>query len=152
MNPPPPVTNTLIRAPQDSRGELGNPSGRSCADFGLPFTPVNFPLWARIGIGIGLAGTLAYITTPFAIIAARRFAFYDRPAGYKGHAAPTPYLGGAAVMLAYAIALLVGAGDAKRTLPLLGGVAVLFVVGTIDDRRMVPPLVRVAVEFGLGML
>ena len=113
---------------------------------------MNLPLWARIGIGIGLAGTLAYITTPFAIVAARRFAFYDRPAGYKGHAAPTPYLGGAAVMLAYAIALLVGAGDTTRTLPLLGGVAVLFVVGTIDDRRTVPPLLRVAVEFGLGTL
>jgi UDP-GlcNAc:undecaprenyl-phosphate GlcNAc-1-phosphate transferase len=113
---------------------------------------VNFPLWARVGIGIGLAGMLAYITTPFAIVAARRFAFYDRPAGYKGHAAPTPYLGGAAVMLAYAIALLVGAGDATRTLPLLGGVAILFVVGTIDDRRTVPPLLRVVVEFGLGML
>ena len=113
---------------------------------------MNLPLWARIGIGIGLAGTLAYITTPFAIVAARRFAFYDRPAGYKGHAAPTPYLGGAAVMLAYAIALLAGAGDTTRTLPLLGGVAVLFVVGTIDDRRTVPPLLRVAVEFGLGML
>ena len=113
---------------------------------------MNFPLWARIGIGIGLAGTLAYITTPFAIVAARRFAFYDRPAGYKGHAAPTPYLGGAAVMLAYAIALLVGAGDATRSLPLLGCVAVLFVVGTIDDKRTVPPLLRVAVEFGLGML
>jgi UDP-GlcNAc:undecaprenyl-phosphate GlcNAc-1-phosphate transferase len=113
---------------------------------------VNFPLWARIGIGISLAGTLAYIATPVAILAARRFAFYDRPAGYKGHAAPTPYLGGAAVMLAYAIALIVGAGDATRTLPLLGGVAILFVVGTIDDRVTVPPLLRVAVEFGLGML
>jgi UDP-GlcNAc:undecaprenyl-phosphate GlcNAc-1-phosphate transferase len=113
---------------------------------------VNFPLWARIGIGIGLAGALAYITTPFAIVAARRFEFYDRPAGYKGHSAPTPYLGGAAVMLAYAIALLVGAGDPTRTLPLLGGVAVLFVVGTIDDRRTVPPLFRVAVEFALGAL
>ena len=114
--------------------------------------PVNFPLWARIGIGIVLAGTLAYIATPIAIVTARRFAFYDRPAGYKGHAAPTPYLGGAAVMLAYALALLIGAGDAARTLPLLGGVAVLFVVGTIDDRRTVPPLMRVAVEFGLGTL
>jgi UDP-GlcNAc:undecaprenyl-phosphate GlcNAc-1-phosphate transferase len=113
---------------------------------------VNIPLWARIGIGIGLAGGLAYLTTPFAIVAARRFAFYDRPRGYKGHAAPTPYLGGAAVMLAYAIALLVGAGESTRTLPLLAGVAILLVVGTIDDRRTVPPLVRVAVEFGLGML
>ena len=113
---------------------------------------MNFPLWARIGIGIGLAGALAYIATPIAIVTARRFAFYDRPAGYKGHAAPTPYLGGAAVMLAFALALLIGAGDPTRTLPMLGGVAVLFVVGTIDDRRTVPPLVRVVFEFGVGTL
>src|SRR5947209_376746 len=92
------------------------------------------------------------MATPIAILAARRFAFYDRPAGYKGHSAPTPYLGGAAVMAAFALALLLGAGDVARTAPLLGGVAVLFVVGTIDDRRTVPPLLRVLVEFGLGAL
>ena len=118
----------------------------------LTSTSVQVPLWARLCIGIGLAGALAYVTTPIAIIAARRFAFYDRPAGYKGHAAPTPYLGGAAVMTAFALALLLGAGDAARTAPLLGGVAVLFVVGTIDDRRTVPPSLRAAVEFGLGLL
>lgn len=113
---------------------------------------MNFPLWARLGIGIGLAGVLAYMTTPLAILTARRFAFYDRPAGYKAHGAPTPYLGGAAVMTAFALALLLGGGDAARTLPLLGGVLVLSVVGTIDDRRTVSPLLRVVIEFALGLL
>jgi UDP-GlcNAc:undecaprenyl-phosphate GlcNAc-1-phosphate transferase len=113
---------------------------------------VNFPLWARIGFGVGLAAVLAYASTPVAIVTARRLAFYDRPAGYKGHAAPTPYLGGAAVMLAFALALLLGAGDVAKTAPLLGGVAVLFVVGTIDDRRTVSPVFRVGVEFALAAL
>jgi UDP-GlcNAc:undecaprenyl-phosphate GlcNAc-1-phosphate transferase len=103
-------------------------------------------------VGLGLAGLFAYLATPVAILAARRFAFYDKPAGYKSHTAPTPYLGGAAVMTAFALALALGAGDAARTLPLLGGVLALFVVGTIDDRRTVPPLVRVLVEFALGAL
>jgi hypothetical protein len=43
---------------------------------------VQVPLWARLCIGVGLAGALAYMTTPIAILAARRFSFYDRPAGY----------------------------------------------------------------------
>jgi UDP-GlcNAc:undecaprenyl-phosphate GlcNAc-1-phosphate transferase len=90
------------------------------------------------------------MATPIAILTARRFAFYDRPAGYKGHAKPTPYLGGAAVMTAFVLALLLGAGDPAHTLPLVGGVAVLFVVGTIDDRRNVSPLLRVVIEFAVG--
>ncbi len=114
---------------------------------------MELPLWGRLTIGIALAAALAYVATPVAVVAARRFAFYDRPGGYKGHAAPTPYLGGAAVMTAFALALLVGGpGDPSRVVPLLGGVAALFVLGTADDRRTVPPLLRVAVELALGVL
>lgn len=110
------------------------------------------PLWVRLGIGIGLAAALAHATTRFVIQAARRFAFYDLPAGYKGHVTATPYLGGIAVMFAFAVALAIGAGDPGRSLPLLGGVAVMLALGTTDDRRTVPPGLRVAVEFGLGAL
>ena len=116
----------------------------------LRFLAVDIPLWARLCVGIGLATPLAYFATPAAIGTARRFAFYDLPAGDKGHSKPTPYLGGLAVMAAFAIALLIGAGDLSRTLPVLGGVGILLVLGTVDDRRTVPPGVRVAVEFGLG--
>ncbi len=113
---------------------------------------VDFPLWVRLGIGAALAAGLAYLTTPLAIATAERLSFYDRPVGYKGHGRPTPYLGGAAVMLAFALAVAVGAGDPGRTLPLLTGVAVLLVVGTIDDRRTVTPQIRVAVELAVGVL
>jgi UDP-GlcNAc:undecaprenyl-phosphate GlcNAc-1-phosphate transferase len=110
------------------------------------------PLTARLLIVIAVAAAIAYVMTPVAIRAARRFALYDHPAGYKAHGAPTPYLGGAAVMLAFALAVILGAGDAARTLPLLAGVAVLLVVGTIDDRRTVSPGLRVAVELALGAM
>jgi UDP-GlcNAc:undecaprenyl-phosphate GlcNAc-1-phosphate transferase len=113
---------------------------------------VDFPLWARLAVGIGLAFSVAYVTTPVAIIAARRFAFYDVPFGYKGHQTPTPYLGGAAVMVAFVVALLLPFPDAERTLPLVGGVAVMSALGTVDDRRTVSPLLRVAAEFLLGVL
>jgi UDP-GlcNAc:undecaprenyl-phosphate/decaprenyl-phosphate GlcNAc-1-phosphate transferase len=113
---------------------------------------VVLPLPARLGIGVGVAAALAYLTTPVAITAARRLSFYDVPQGYKGHRTPTPYLGGAAVMLAFALATLAGAGNAQRTLPLLAGVAVLWTLGTLDDRRNLSPGLRVLVEVMMGVL
>lgn len=108
------------------------------------------PLEARLLTGLSLALAIAYWATPVAIRVAQRFEFYDRPIGYKGHAAPTPYLGGAAVVAGFVLALLAFTGDWGRTLPLVGGVAVLWVVGTVDDRRHLSPLLRVTVEVGLA--
>ena len=112
--------------------------------------PVHLSSLARLCLELGIAGAVAYGTTPLAIAAARRFAFLDVPAGYKGHGRPTPYLGGVAVVLAFALAALAAASDADRTLPLIAAALVLLVVGTIDDRRTVSPAIRVAVEFALG--
>ena len=74
------------------------------------------------------------------------------PLGYKGHARPTPYLGGAAVMVGLPASRCSScpATTRARTLPLVGGMAVLWVVGTIDDRRNVSPALRVAVEVALA--
>jgi len=105
---------------------------------------------AHMLIGLLLASALAYAATPVAIKVAGQLEFFDKPAGYKGHAAPTPYLGGAAVMAAFVATLLAVAGDYGRTLPLVMGVAVLWVVGTVDDRRHVSPGVRVLVELALA--
>ena len=105
---------------------------------------------ARMLVGLVLASALAYAATPMAIRLAGRMEFFDKPAGYKGHATPTPYLGGAAVMAAFVATLLVLAGDYGRTLPLVVGVAVLWTVGTVDDRRNVSPGLRVLVELALA--
>ena len=108
------------------------------------------PLETRLVIGLAVAIAVAHLTTPIAIRVAERLAFYDTPAGYKGHAAPTPYLGGAAVVCGFVVAILLLAGSWDRTVPLLSGVVVLWVVGTIDDRRTVAPLIRVGLEVALG--
>jgi UDP-GlcNAc:undecaprenyl-phosphate GlcNAc-1-phosphate transferase len=113
---------------------------------------VDLPLWVRVGGALALAALIAYLSTPMAIATARRYAFYDVPAGYKAHDSPTPYLGGLAVSLALAVALVVGAGHPAWTLPLLGGMMVMLVVGTVDDRQTVSPGARVAVELVLGVL
>jgi UDP-GlcNAc:undecaprenyl-phosphate GlcNAc-1-phosphate transferase len=100
--------------------------------------------------GLALAVATVYWATPVAIRVAHRLSFYDRPAGYKGHAAPTPYLGGAAVVLGFVATTLILTGDWRRTVPLTLGVVILWVVGTVDDRRTVTPLGRVAVELALA--
>jgi UDP-GlcNAc:undecaprenyl-phosphate GlcNAc-1-phosphate transferase len=110
------------------------------------------PLAERLLISLLVAAGVVYAATPYAIAAANRMRFYDVPFGYKGHVRPTPYLGGAAVMAGFVIAVFLAAGDWQKTAPLVGGVALLWVVGTIDDRRTVSPALRVLVELGLAVL
>jgi UDP-N-acetylmuramyl pentapeptide phosphotransferase/UDP-N-acetylglucosamine-1-phosphate transferase/O-antigen ligase len=109
-------------------------------------------LAVRLSIGFALAGAIVYATTPYAIALAERLQFYDKPAGYKGHRAPTPYLGGAAVMAGFVVALTIVAGHWDKTGALLGGAALLWVVGTVDDRRPLPAALRAAIELALGAL
>src|SRR5215210_8138812 len=105
------------------------------------------PLEARLALGLFVALALVYSATPLAIRVADRLQFYDKPAGYQGHGRPTPYLGGSAVMVGFLLALVVvSIADWARTLPLVGGMAVLWAVGTIDDRHNVSPALRVGFE------
>jgi UDP-GlcNAc:undecaprenyl-phosphate/decaprenyl-phosphate GlcNAc-1-phosphate transferase len=104
----------------------------------------------RFVLSLLVASAIVYLTTPLAIALAERLSFYDKPVGYKAHARPTPYLGGAAVMTGFLVALLLTAGDWSKTLPLVEGVALLWIVGTVDDRHTVSPWLRVAVELALA--
>jgi UDP-GlcNAc:undecaprenyl-phosphate/decaprenyl-phosphate GlcNAc-1-phosphate transferase len=106
----------------------------------------------RLVAGFVLAGGLAYLATPYAIVLADRMQFYDKPAGYKGHLQPTPYLGGVAVVAGLVLAVGLTAGSWDKTAPLLAGVLLLCAIGTIDDRRSLSPAVRVLVELALGAL
>ncbi len=59
---------------------------------------------ARLIAAFVLALGAAFAATPAAIAVAGRTNFHDRPVGYKGHARPTPYLGGAAVLGGFLVA------------------------------------------------
>jgi UDP-GlcNAc:undecaprenyl-phosphate GlcNAc-1-phosphate transferase len=104
------------------------------------------PIEGTLIVGLAASLALAYAVTPVAIRVAHHFELFDLPVGYKGHARPTPYLGGAAVMLAFCTVALALAGHLGRTIPLLGGMVVLAVVGLIDDRRTVAWWIRLAIE------
>jgi UDP-GlcNAc:undecaprenyl-phosphate GlcNAc-1-phosphate transferase len=86
------------------------------------------------------------VATPIAIRVAERTKFFDHPREYRKHPHPTPFLGGAAVLVAFLLAsLLVADVDGKLFVP-LGCAAALWLIGTIDDRIAVRPYWRVLAE------
>src|SRR4051794_26333333 len=85
-----PRPTLLAHHPSDTRTSL--------RDDRVEARGLSMTLAVRLTFGFGLAAVLAYLATPYAIALADRLQFYDKPAGYKGHLRPTPYLGGAAVM------------------------------------------------------
>jgi len=102
--------------------------------------------------GLMLSCGLAYAATPIAIRIAGRLEFYDRPGGYKGHGRLTPYLGGSAVMVGFLLAVVPLAGGFERSLPIVGGIVLMWAVGTLDDRRHVAWFVRLALEAALAAM
>jgi UDP-GlcNAc:undecaprenyl-phosphate GlcNAc-1-phosphate transferase len=108
------------------------------------------PAEALVASAFALSLLVVLAVTPLAIRIADRTGFHDQPVGYKGHARPTPYLGGAAVFSGYLLgALLVGAASSRLAWILVFAI-VLWAVGTLDDRFTVTPLVRVIVEAAAG--
>ena len=74
---------------------------------------------ARLVGALALALLTALAATPVAMGVAERIDFTDRPAGYKAHQQPTPYLGGAAVVAAFLLASLVVGSQANHLLPIV---------------------------------
>jgi UDP-GlcNAc:undecaprenyl-phosphate GlcNAc-1-phosphate transferase len=105
---------------------------------------------APLAFVVALAATLAL--TPLAIRLAGRTGFYDHPVGYKGHDAPTPYLGGLAVIGGMLLAALLFGRGSSHLAPIAIGAAVLLGVGTIDDRYALTPLTRLAIEVAVAGL
>jgi UDP-GlcNAc:undecaprenyl-phosphate/decaprenyl-phosphate GlcNAc-1-phosphate transferase len=96
-------------------------------------------------------GTTALVT-PGAIRLACRTSFYDHPRDYKQHAAPTPYLGGIAIVVGVLVALA-GLRAQLGDFDTVVVVAVaLLAVGTLDDRIGLNIGVRVAAEVGAAVV
>jgi UDP-GlcNAc:undecaprenyl-phosphate/decaprenyl-phosphate GlcNAc-1-phosphate transferase len=84
--------------------------------------------------------------TPLALRIAVRTGFLDHPVGYKAHAAPTAYLGGAAVLSGFLVAALAFGDGLSRFGPILLCAVGLSVLGTLDDRFAVRPTHRIVAE------
>jgi len=101
-------------------------------------------------LSFGVAAALSAAATPVVIGVARRTDFYDHPREYRKHAAPTPFLGGAAVLAAFLIAGLAIAGASGKLLVLVGCAVGLWALGTVDDRIAVAPKWRLLAEAMAG--
>ncbi len=103
---------------------------------------------AAVGFAVAVAATS--VATPLAIAVARRTDFYDHPHDYHQHLAPTPLLGGTAVLGGFLVA---GAavGVSGKLLVLIGCAVVLWLVGTIDDRSPIAPKWRLLAEAGAAL-
>jgi len=104
----------------------------------------------RLELAFLLAAAAALLLTPTAIFVARRTGFLDRPVGYKGHARPTPYLGGAAVVAALLLSASLFGRAASSFWAIVACTLALWALGTVDDRFGIGLLPRLAVEVGVA--
>ena len=89
------------------------------------------------------------VATPLVRDAAERRDLLDEPGGRKIHARAVPRLGGAAMLLAFFLAVAVGVAADSATggghlLAMLAGIGIVSAVGLVDDLRDLPPLVKLA--------
>jgi UDP-GlcNAc:undecaprenyl-phosphate GlcNAc-1-phosphate transferase len=106
----------------------------------------------ELALAFLLAVALTTATVPAASAIAGRTGFLDSPAGYKAHRRATPYLGGAAVLVAAAVPVLLLDDDLGRYWPLLLATLGMSAVGTIDDRLNLSPFLRVGTEIAAAWL
>jgi UDP-GlcNAc:undecaprenyl-phosphate/decaprenyl-phosphate GlcNAc-1-phosphate transferase len=117
---------------------------------------MEFAGWSYLGIFLGSL-FLSLLLTPLALRLALRRQIMDEPGGHKGHTSPVPYLGGTAIVTAFAVAVGIGAlvrppeSGRAELLVLLGLAVGLAVVGLIDDLRNLSPWLRLGVQFAAAI-
>jgi UDP-GlcNAc:undecaprenyl-phosphate GlcNAc-1-phosphate transferase len=92
------------------------------------------------------------VVVPLAIRLSRRFGIIAEPGGRHAHGSPTPLLGGLAMYIGFAVALLIFLPEYPQTFGVLvvSGLAMALLI--IDDRRPMNPWVKLAIQIGLGLL
>jgi UDP-GlcNAc:undecaprenyl-phosphate GlcNAc-1-phosphate transferase len=104
--------------------------------------------------------TLAFtlVLTPLALRYAVRRQILDHPGATKLQASPVPYLGGAAIVTAFALAVLAGTlvrrpeSGLGEIATILGLGVLLALLGLIDDLFGLSPWLRLCVEVGVGVV
>lgn len=89
-----------------------------------------------------LAGTLALLLTPIAMVFARKWGVMDYPGDRRVHTVPIPRLGGAAIYLSFWMAVFFTIEIDAMVKGLFLGSTILFAVGILDDLRDLRPLYK----------
>jgi UDP-GlcNAc:undecaprenyl-phosphate GlcNAc-1-phosphate transferase len=112
--------------------------------------------WAYAGVFASTCA-LTLFFTPLALRYAVHRDVLDRPNEIKAQRSPVPYLGGAAIVAAFAVAVLLGAvlrpphtGLGELAVIMGLGIA-LAVMGLVDDLRGLSPWLRLGVEIAAGV-
>jgi len=103
----------------------------------FPLVEVTETPWLVL-LALGLSGTL----TPLAAWLARRLGAMDSPGGRKIHDRPTPLLGGAAIYVAFLVAVLPSSGLTRELWGVVLAASLIFAIGFVEDTRGVPATVR----------
>jgi UDP-GlcNAc:undecaprenyl-phosphate/decaprenyl-phosphate GlcNAc-1-phosphate transferase len=101
--------------------------------------------------------TLSWVLVPVALRFALRRQVLDHPGGYKTQDAPVPYLGGVAMLVAFAVAVAVAAAlrppvsGFDQLLVILGVAVALGLVGLLDDLRGLGVTIRLVAMVAAGI-
>jgi UDP-GlcNAc:undecaprenyl-phosphate/decaprenyl-phosphate GlcNAc-1-phosphate transferase len=117
----------------------------------------SLPLWGYAVVLLGSL-TLSLVLVPVALVIALRFGLLDHPGPAKSHAAAVPYLGGAAIVVSFALIVVIGnvvdppPSGLDQLAGFLGIGVLLAVVGLIDDLgKGLSPWLRLVIEIGAGL-
>lgn len=148
-----------------NRGDLGSGGLRGVRSAstrptaGCSNAAVNsLPLWGYLVVLVAsLVSSL--VLTPLALAVALRFKVLDRPGPTKGHLAAVPYLGGVAIVLSFAVVVLVATGvrpppsGISELVGFMGLGIGLALVGLADDiRGGLSPWLRLVLEVAAGVV
>jgi len=112
--------------------------------------------WQYLAVFL-VSASFSLLLTPLVLRYALRRNVLDLPGGHKSHTDPVPYLGGLAIVAAFALTVVVAAivrppVSGRGELFVVLGLAVLLAfVGLLDDLAGLSPLVRLVVEVGAGL-
>ncbi len=109
------------------------------------------PEGVRLAAALSAGLLITALATPLVRRLAVRTDFLDRPAGYKQHLRPTPYLGGAAVMAGFLMGAIAFGSGLSRFAPVTLCAVALFGVGTLDDRIGLGIAPRLAAQLAAGV-
>ena len=112
--------------------------------------------WQYLAVFL-VSSALSLVLTPLVLRFALWRDVYDHPGEHKGHTDPVPYLGGIAIVGAFALTVGIAAivrppvSGRGELLAILALAILLAVVGLCDDLRGLSPIVRLIAEVGAGL-
>ena len=98
------------------------------------------------------AAVVCIVVVPFAIYLSRRFGWIAEPGGRHAHGKRMPLLGGLAMYVGFAVAVVVFLSDYSATVGVLVVSGLAMVLLAIDDRWPMQPLLKLAVQVGLALV